>query len=316
MPRSQREICDQICSAYFERRSATARALNERGGDDNVRKHLLPCGFDLLKADERDTRILEWYQDDGAPLQTLLLTARRIAIVWMIEFFAEKEPFFLPKLLEFDLHYLHVLQFSRLLADAVPRKLDPLLSSSCGDDLNVRRKNFVKEIGGVWKAVRRSAVKIPAPPDLLQKLHDTIECLKQEPPERKLSDILPPAGRRAMSYNDPELESEEQQELEKDVERARVGSVAYPYKFSETLVNLRKRERPNSEPKIEDEPLERLVWDIKKIRDFVQGGRYIDAATLILSYRYRASEGTVRADSVSGASAGSASDRRGDSGTD
>ena len=232
------------------------------------------CNHVLIERLQRDKTILEWYLRNASQ-DLRKVRVRQILYLWAIETHAEELHDPVLQLLKFDIHYLYVLQFGAQLAKAVPYGIDIM-------DL-AERKDFAKKLRGIFWRPRTTRHKFPAARDLLHQYHETQEKLRNPPPPPKLRDRPWFDGYGVsgyMAFADGDIEAH--------VSAARIGWYALPLEFSQAYVDCGKLHGP---PPTADAPtIDKLVWNIMELVDYITNQDYASAARLVLACQYSSGE--------------------------
>ena len=276
MPRELEDTCADILTAYFERRSATARAVLERPGLRDELNHGV-IGLELLEIRKRDDRILKWYLSDNTPQALRLVAARRVLTAWHVERMTATNPFQLSRLLKFDLHYFHVLEFSNRLVEAVPVGIEPFSQDNRHPTVLEKRMAFADEMKSIWRRPKTDTIKIPDPPELLKRYFRLMLILSKPSSSAEPSQI--PQGTEDL------FKYQNNSEVERLVKRARVGEMAFPVEFEQAYKQVwTDRGDDDVDPPAKDAPfLERLMWHLEEIGDCVESKQYGQAAVMILA---------------------------------
>lgn len=263
MPRSPEDVCDAILRAYFERRCATARALNERSGIESTPEEL-PWSQALVQCHERDKLLLQWLCSGNAPSDFRRQMSRRVLVAWLLEWLSETQPHRVLDLLQFDMHHLHVLQFSSILAKSRPLGIDPMSLAE--------RTAFKDGLVSVFWRPRTQNTKYPEPAELLRLFRRLTERFQQDQPLPTVEGMDEPwksSVADAMSYGS--------EELEKLVTRARMGWFALPAELADGFARC---QADGFEPMM---VMDKVAGSLEDIAQHVEAGKHEAAATVLLS---------------------------------
>jgi len=246
----------------------------------------------VIEAYRHDRKTVEWLcEGDEQPIPCAL-AASRILLLGHLEDMSRKDPFQISRLIQVDHHYLYLTHIVETLVDLIPEGIDVLHpgSSHLGyiyEDVSVeeKRKVFADQMREIWWRPRTTQVKIPSRGRLFQLFYDMQDRLKNptEAPQRIRWNIEPDDD----NYQYPELE-----QLVKD---AKVGWFASASDFAEAYENNGKLEEGVPPPENDDSPLERLVWALPRISEFVANGNFADAAIEVLACELSSTPGTILA---------------------
>jgi len=272
VPRERDEIAVAVLTAYLARRSATARAMDER--KDLMQEPSQLLWYSRLKeAADRDARMLEWLKE-GAEEAVRCRYAIRVLIAWLLEHLSGTQPHRVLDLLKFDMHYLHVLQFSMVLEESRPVGVDPMSLE--------KRKAFRDGLAKVFWRPRTTHTKFPEPVEFL-KIYESIKRRLQSQCEspQKSQKI------RKEGYNDPtetlikEVMSYRSKDLEKLVRRAHLEDFVLPGHLDDAYERSLERD-PGDCPAEQLVPYERLVGELDNIALFVEADNHHQAALLVI----------------------------------
>ena len=306
MPRNVDQVSMLLVRTYFTRTSATAQVLWERLGCDpamtNFRHWQAVGGRNLAKAYLRDREIAEWYCEENTPISPRAQAARRILLLAHFKHMSRTDPFQIPRLIQFDSHYLFVTEVVAMLIEVIPHGIDPFLDpdswytyiyEEVTDEgygppaekvkmaAKEKRKVFADQMRQIWWRPRTVNVKIPSIWEFFRLFYNIQKYMK--------------GTGRCFPWK-PDREGHEEYkhpELVALVKNAHVEWFATPEEFAEAYDNNGKLGVDIPPPEVDDEPLERLVWALEDIGALVQTGRIADAAVEVLAYSLSSTPGTV-----------------------
>jgi len=200
----------------------------------------------------------------------------------MLEHTSVTQPHRVLDLLQFDMHYLHVLQFSSILAKSRPVGIDPMSLEERGA--------FKKRLIEIFWRPKTDQTKYPDPVTLLRLFGHLVERLQEKPvlpPIEGVDEPLVSPPPKVMSYDSVELERavelKDLEKLEDLVVRARLTWFGLPGELADSYARSYHEVSPET-------VTDRIAGRLTDIAQLVEAEKFKQAATMILSCMFSSGE--------------------------